>query len=872
LAILNEIQKWAQTQPAWQQHAIAVLYEQAELSEEDFEHVYALLKVEKGIPDPQHRTHRMLTPEQIAAPQAGRAEIQLTAIRDLRGVNALAPGKTLPLSSSGLTVIYGDNGAGKSGYSRVLKQACRARDRSEKIRGNVYVHPVLHEQPTAKFDALIDGATAELTWTDGHPSPIELSSIAIFDSRCARAYVDNHGDFAYVPYGLDILEGLAKVCTKLKDRALRDQAASRPNVDAFTKLTQTATEAGRLVASLSAKTRKEEIERLATLSEDDVALIASLTQTLGEADPKKKAAEIRARALRIEGLATRASAAEAIVADERLKTLQDLIDKSNKAKVAAQVAAKRFEDLGALEGTGGESWGELFKSARMFCAESPSVAGFPHLHAEAKCPLCQNELGPDGSVRLAAFDEFIQGAAASAAKAARKTAGDAYKAIMDAPLEYNLDDSLRNDLGASIELANTCEASQAVVRARREVVRMAASLEKGDAWECIPVLTASPVMSLRTLVEELRHSAKSFEDSVNITARAAMEKQLAELDARRQLTDLKASALAAINRFELAAKLGDCASAASTVAISRKSTDLTNTMATQEVAAALMKELQALGVNEIKIAMKPSSAKAKTTFKLVLETENGTAVADVLSEGEQRAIAIASFLAEVRLGTGCGGVVFDDPVSSLDHTRREHVARRLATEAEERQVIVFTHDLYFLSVLMDEAKTRGSTPLAFSLSRTPEGYGVAEESLPFAGSNIKARVGMLRTKQVDCARMHKNGDVAGYRLHVRDFYNDLRMGWERGVEELLFNNVVIRFRKGIETNRLSKVQVNPEDLAAINKGMTTCSNYTGHDSAMVANLPTPSPDDMTKHLDELDAWRKLVDDRLNGRLRTHPQS
>ena len=82
---------------------------------------------------------------------------------------------------------------------------------------------------------------------------------------------------------------------------------------------------------------------------------------------------------------------------------------------------------------------------------------------------------------------------------------------------------------------------------------------------------------------------------------------------------------------------------------------------------------------------------------------------------------------------------------------------------------------------------------------------------------------------------------------------------------------VIRFRKGIETSRLAKVQVTPEDLTAINKGMTTCSNYTGHDGSMVANLPTPSPEEMSKHLDELEAWRKLVDDRLNSRQRSQPQ-
>jgi hypothetical protein len=41
------------------------------------------------------------------------------------------------------------------------------------------------------------------------------------------------------------------------------------------------------------------------------------------------------------------------------------------------------------------------------------------------------------------------------------------------------------------------------------------------------------------------------------------------------------------------------------------------------------------------------------------------------------------------------GIVFDDPVSSLDHMRREQIARRLAREAKVRQVNVFTHDLAF---------------------------------------------------------------------------------------------------------------------------------------------------------------------------------
>jgi len=122
MTILSEIQKWAAKLPSWQQHAVAVLYERSTPTAEDLENILALLKSSKGIPDVMGREARTLTEEQVATPQAGKALVQLTAIKNLQHVNAIAPGKALPLSPTGITVIYGDNGAGKSGYTRVLKQ------------------------------------------------------------------------------------------------------------------------------------------------------------------------------------------------------------------------------------------------------------------------------------------------------------------------------------------------------------------------------------------------------------------------------------------------------------------------------------------------------------------------------------------------------------------------------------------------------------------------------------------------------------------------------------------------------------------------------------------------------------------------------
>src|SRR5690348_11016208 len=112
------------------------LFQNGELTSADHGDLYALLKTGRGIRDEQQRQPRGFSADMVAPAQPPGKRIQLTAISDLRRVNALAEGKTLELSPEGLTVIYGNNGTGKSGYARVLKRACRARDREEAILPN----------------------------------------------------------------------------------------------------------------------------------------------------------------------------------------------------------------------------------------------------------------------------------------------------------------------------------------------------------------------------------------------------------------------------------------------------------------------------------------------------------------------------------------------------------------------------------------------------------------------------------------------------------------------------------------------------------------------------------------------------------------
>jgi energy-coupling factor transporter ATP-binding protein EcfA2 len=861
VSILHEIYKWSKDQPEWQQDAIRRLYIDRNLTTTDLEDLYAMAKENHGVEDPSHRVPAKLIDADLAAPSVANRLVQITAIKNLVNVNALAEGQSLTISPTGLTIIYGENGAGKSGYSRVLKKACRARDQAEVILPDARKPPVADAKPQAAFDIIVNGKSVPLKWTGGLTAPEELSEIAIFDAHCARAYVDNEGDFAYAPYGLDILEGLVRACAAIKGMAMKDLAANRPNLEPFAALAKTTTKVGKLLSELSATTKPSDVDELAELTDANVDRLAVLNRALAEADPKQKAQVLRLRATRFTALETRITRLFDAINEAKIKELREVVNKSNSARQAADIAANQFRTKADhLPGTGDEPWKDLFEAARAFATTSHPSHVFPKLTPESRCPLCQNTLGVDGVSRLIDFDTFIQQEAERLAKTAKAAAMAAYQAIADASLDLNIDEALENEIkDAFPNTPDLFDVLQDSMRDRKARVLQAAT--GTFAWESIPELPAGSCAELAIRASQLLVEAKALEDSMDEKARAAMVAEQAELDARRRLAEIKFTVLDAITKLAFTKKLQACINSITTTGISRKSTDLSKDMATQEVADALNAELKALNVHELQVAMKPESPGGKMQFKLALQLPGGGTPAAILSEGEQRAIAIASFLAEVKLGKGLGGIVFDDPVSSLDHRRRSYVASRIVQEADKRQVIIFTHDIYFLCILQQEAELAGRPATTQCIGRGVTGFGVQTDRLPFDTLSTSKRVKALRQLCDNVSRVHNSGDEAEATRLTREAYSHLRMAWERGVEEVLLQGAVTRFVEGVSTQKLKYVVVEDSDYEAINIGMTKSSKFSGHDPAVSAHLPTPHPDDLRADIDILEKWRASVEAR-----------
>ena len=95
MAILQEILVWTQGIPAWQSDAISRLLAKQTLTPQDYEDLYALLKLAHGIPDPKNRQPQPLTADQIPAKVEETTHIELRAIKNLLNVNAIAENQQL---------------------------------------------------------------------------------------------------------------------------------------------------------------------------------------------------------------------------------------------------------------------------------------------------------------------------------------------------------------------------------------------------------------------------------------------------------------------------------------------------------------------------------------------------------------------------------------------------------------------------------------------------------------------------------------------------------------------------------------------------------------------------------------------------------
>ena len=282
--------------------------------------------------------------------------------------------------------------------------------------------------------------------------------------------------------------------------------------------------------------------------------------------------------------------------------------------------------------------------------------------------------------------------------------------------------------------------------------------QKAHVWDGIPEFPADPCMKLKAIADALTTQAEAYEKAIDDKQKLLLKAELGELKARAALVPHKDAVLALIERMKVKALLTKCKDDLKTKPISDKSKEFATNAVTAPLRQALKEEFEALGVAHMAPRLAESVERGKMKYKLALDVVIPAQIRDILSEGEQRAIALGCFLAELRTGGHGGGIVFDDPVSSLDHTRRQNVARRLVEEAKTRQVIIFTHDTSFLGELRDLIEQTGIEHLIHHL----ECIGLYTSHSPSSRSALSVNAA-TRTSWIPCQIVFTPGSPSPFR-------------------------------------------------------------------------------------------------------------
>jgi energy-coupling factor transporter ATP-binding protein EcfA2 len=304
-----------------------------------------------------------------------------------------------------------------------------------------------------------------------------------------------------------------------------------------------------------------------------------------------------------------------------------------------------------------------------------------------------------------------------------------------------------------------------------------------------------------------------------------------------------------------------CLNDTKTQSITQKSTSVTRTAVTQKLKDSFQNELSNLSFRHVEVELKEVGGSEGVLYhKLILSRAPGVELPRVVSEGEQRCLSIAAFFAELSTADDPSGIMFDDPVSSLDYKWREGVARRLVAEAKSRQVIVFTHDIVFLLLLKQFAEEQGVEQLDQHIRQLSVGAGVCANEMPWVALPVKKKIGYLKNQWQAAEKLFRDGHQSAYEKESKYLYGLLREAWERALEEVLLCGVVERFRPGVQTQHVITIaDITEEDCKKLDAAMTKCSKWLpGHDQAAAARAEVPEPDVLRTDIEALESWVSAI--------------
>ena len=788
----RSLAQWANNNDEWIRRIVRQVLGSSEvLAGSDRALIYRLFLEEKEFNDRTLPTEPLLSSP--GQPLAQPEPFYLVRISNVKGVNALVEGQYIDFGL-GLTLLYGENGMGKTGYARILKRLAGSRS-AEDILADVNLDGD-SPPPSADIDYRLGGNNLSHQWNGEQAQP-PFAQMSIFDNSSARLHVDEDLRYTYRPASLAFFDRVNLEVQNIGELIEKERRSLNFDRSALLSRFDNGSAVYPYIESLGPATNLQELQQYLTLPGNPTEQVKELEGTIAalHADVVGQQVSLKAK---FQNVLTEALAYTAVVRNFKIQDYGTALTRLSELQSDQRDLRDSLFAAANLPADPEQTWEDFVRAGQEYRIHLESL----RVHDDSRCLYCRQSLATDALELIVKYSEYLESQIAKYIETQESTIEIQVKPVENSSLKSVQAFCEPTDADTDEELLAPAEQMDAL----RNLVSLDGTLRSQFTDKVMVDENILPSIAgigatvdlwlsgVKDTLEALRTQNSNREKSLT-----EKENELIELKARLELNgswrEIKGIVAAACRDQKLSTERTAISNILRNITLlSNKASEQLINSNFQEI---FRNECAELRSPEIELEFSGKEGNAQRRKKL----PGGLNPSKVLSEGEQKVLAIADFLAEAKMSDNSVPVIFDDPVSSLDHRRVGEVARRIADLASDHQVVVFSHDILLATHLLDIFEK--SDRCVYYQVTDDHGKGTVTRGTGPRWDTIRNFTVKINLS----IREAKKAVGEERQSHIRDAYDSIRSWCELFVEQEVLKGVTERYQPNVRMASLARIKV-----------------------------------------------------------------
>lgn len=627
----------------------------------------------------------------LPSSQQSSQKLLFESLTHVSGVNALCENQTIKFSPD-VTVLYGLNGSGKSSYFRILNEICGGNQKKE-ILPNIYVLEADRKAISVEINYLQDGNHKTLKWYNSDRALTDFNGVKVFDSSYLNGLLlSRTPDEAVVyPLGLHLFSYIAQIMDSFSEKLNQLATKERENLP----IINTENLSNDFKISFSQKqdiddSKKAEIKGMYSFSNEDANTLSEKQSALTRLQHTNYEDRIKLltqnNRIYFEFIEKISNVVNTL--RECSKNLKSAFYTFKSAKEKNDKALLQSQILKSLPQSNTEEWKNFIKAGKEYSSKLRD-------EESKKCPYCHQDIVSEDALKIIeAYATFLNDTSAGELDAATENLTKVRNTIYGYDVNIQVTDSIKS-------IVNDFKALETKLTALNDYKQSLLSAKSADDIKIFNVDFSVEKKTIQDTISKNNEELKSLNASrtKKEEAIATLQKEIVALKEKESISKQKNAIENYFNIQDKIKAIENKRNSFNTKGLTIKSNQAQNELLTSALERRLREELDKLGRRDLKVQLKVSNgSKGKCSTELVLTGNNP--IKNVLSEGEQKAVGLAVFFAEIQDENF--PIILDDPTTSLDHRIATKLANRLLSL--NNQIVVFTHYQLFMNSLSSTSK------------------------------------------------------------------------------------------------------------------------------------------------------------------------